>query len=449
MQAIVAFCGGFVLRVLEVTVASSLYLLIGFLTAGALRSLVGPARLRNFFGTGRWSGPIRAWAAAATLLPVCALGVLPVLRELRRAGVRRDAILTFALAAPMFNPISLLYGFSYLGPNLLTVLAAGTLFVSVAVGLILGPGESAPSPGISEEVPSTGSRRLLAGFIHAVREACGPIWIDIGIGILGAGLMAASLQPTWLAEGMNSGDVWAIPTLAAIAPATYVTPEKAMTMLPEILKFGQSTGAMFCLIVLGVGMTVGHLRFIGRAFGAGTAARWFLVAATLALAGSYAVDHFVPAVGVTNADNDHFEEFTNPLASNPSVTFGSELRILSRSVGRLHWSTLAALGGMILAGAACRMRRVDFDRFLDAPDSARVRKASKLNAELPRSLVASLATVGLAAILIVGTYAYFPSPQEIFTDMTIIKADLFGDLSANSKAASLHHLDLWERQAAR
>ena len=46
-----------------------------------------------------------------------------------------DAILTFALAAPMLNPISLLYGVSYLGPQLLSVLALGTFIVAVAVGM--------------------------------------------------------------------------------------------------------------------------------------------------------------------------------------------------------------------------------------------------------------------------------------------------------------------------
>jgi uncharacterized membrane protein YraQ (UPF0718 family) len=230
--------------------------------AGGLRALVEPARLRRFFGTGRWTGPVRAWAAA-TLLPVCSLGVLPVLCELRRARVRRDAVLTFALAAPIFNPVSLLYGASYLGPGLLVTLALGTLFIAIAAGMLCGPDGSAEDEGSApgdEGAPlaSTGSQRLRAAAIHAARGASGPVLVDIAVGVVVAGLVAAVLSPSWLAEGTFSGDPKAIPLMTAVALPTYVTSEKGVATLPEMLKFRQSSGAMFCLIVLGVGVSAGQ-----------------------------------------------------------------------------------------------------------------------------------------------------------------------------------------------
>ena len=94
---LIAIPFGFLLRVVQVVVDASLYIIIGLLMAGALRAMVGPERLRTLFGTGRWTAPFRAWLAATTLLPVCSLGVLPVLRELRRAGVSRPAVLTLSL----------------------------------------------------------------------------------------------------------------------------------------------------------------------------------------------------------------------------------------------------------------------------------------------------------------------------------------------------------------
>ena len=44
------------------------------------------------------------------LLPVCSIGVIPILREMKRIGIRPGAITAFALSAPLFNPLSLMYG---------------------------------------------------------------------------------------------------------------------------------------------------------------------------------------------------------------------------------------------------------------------------------------------------------------------------------------------------
>jgi uncharacterized protein len=463
MIHVAAFLAGFLLRVLQIAVESSLYLLIGFLTAGALRAMVGPARLRRFFGSGRWAGPFRAWAAAATLLPVCALGVLPVLRELRRSGVRRDAVLTFALAAPMLNPVSLLYGVSYLGPGLLSTLALGTFLVAIAVGLLSGlsgPADRSDESDLEESVPAVGARRLLAAAVHAAREASGPVLVDIAAGVVVAGLVAAVLRPFWLAEGTFSGDPKAIPLMAAVAAPTYVTPEKGIVALPEMLKFRQSSGAMFGLIVLGVGVTAGHLSWIGRSYGRRTAIRWGLSVVALAVAGAYAVERLAPPVGTANADNDHFEEFTNPFDSAGPAAFLAELRRLSDNVGAFHWVTLGMVAALASAGALLRAgafgRGVRFEDFA-APDgegplhgTPEAKGAgSILELVVPPRVVSAVAAGSLLAVAAVGTYAFYPSPEDIFRDMAIIKADYYGEIGSASSAAPMHHLDLWDRQAAR
>jgi uncharacterized membrane protein YraQ (UPF0718 family) len=43
------------------------------------------------------------------MLPVRSLGVIPIAREMRRAGVSSGTILAFVLAAPQIDPVSLLY----------------------------------------------------------------------------------------------------------------------------------------------------------------------------------------------------------------------------------------------------------------------------------------------------------------------------------------------------
>ena len=69
---------GFVLRLGQVGIEAALPIVVGVMTAGVLRRMVGPAGTRKLFGRG-WKGLVRGWIAGK-LLPVCSLGVIPVSR---------------------------------------------------------------------------------------------------------------------------------------------------------------------------------------------------------------------------------------------------------------------------------------------------------------------------------------------------------------------------------
>src|SRR5258707_8395993 len=106
---------GVLVRSGQVAVESSTTLLCGLLVAGVMRRMLGAQGTRRLFGGSGWKGLFRAWAVGM-LLPVCSLGVLPIAREMRRAGVPSGTILAFVLAAPHINPLSLLYGLALSEP---------------------------------------------------------------------------------------------------------------------------------------------------------------------------------------------------------------------------------------------------------------------------------------------------------------------------------------------
>lgn len=459
IDATVSLFGGFTFRLVQIVIESSLYLLIGFLTAGFLRAMLASAQVRGFFGDGRWTGPLRSWTVAAMLLPVCSLGVLPVIRELRRSGVRPAAILTFALAAPMLNPVSLMYGVSYLGPMILGVMVAGTMLVSVGVGVLwsyLQPraNEVAGPPPQADEAGGTvvGPRRLLAVVVHAAREATGPILRDVGVGLVGAAAMAAVLDPAFLAEHTFAGDPLAIPRVTAVAPASYLTPDKGVAILPEMLKFRQSAGAALALLALGVGMTLGHLSWTARQFGVRSAAILLALSLGVTLGVSFGVEALVAPVGTVNSDNDHFTEISNPISGASSLA-----HVVNRyleHVSPTQWATLLALLALVGVGIACRTigERATAEHLLTPTESDRAkagRPASVLHLTVPRWLVSGVAAVSIVAVATAGVYAYYPDPNEIFRDMAIIKADFYGELGAANASAPIHHLDIWDRQAAK
>ena len=445
---------GFTLRIFEVAVESSLYLLIGFLTAGAMRTLMSPRQVRGLFGSGRWTAPVRAWLAATTLLPVCSLGVLPVLGELRRAKVPRHAILTFALAAPMLNPISLISGISYLGPNLLGLLVLGTCLVSVGAGGILGP-DNSPSAPVNEANPHMtlpGAQRLIASVVLSARLVTGAPGSNVAVGILGAGVMAAILSPSFLADSFFEGDHWAIPRMAIVAPLTYITPEQGVVAIPEMLKFRQSTGALFVFVALGVGISLGQLGWAASEYGISVAARWLGLAMILTIVLAYGVQKISLPVGTANSDNDHFNQFANPFDHGGWPSLADGLTRLARDVEAPRWATFAALIVLSVAGLGLRLAgpRGTYESFLTASQERSSRRPDSVwNRSLSPHLVSIAGLATLGGLMTVAAYAYYPDPAETFRDLGIVKADFYGELGAESLDPARHHLDLWERQVSK
>lgn len=164
---------GFAIRFATSLIQASPFILAGFMTAAVLRRFFGYENTRRLFGEGTRTSLLRAWAIGM-LLPVCSLGVIPVIRELRRAGVRGGTILAFAMSGPLFNPLSLLYGLTLSEPIAILSFAACSLVIVTIVGVIwdrLFPDSALPP--VEEKAVAYGYRRMLAVGTAASREAAG------------------------------------------------------------------------------------------------------------------------------------------------------------------------------------------------------------------------------------------------------------------------------------
>ncbi len=107
--------GGLV-RALQALASATPTILIGLFIASILRYYVGHEGTRRLFGGESLRSLPQSWLIGM-LLPVCSIGVLPILREMKRAGVRAGSITAFAVSAPLFNPLSLLYGLTLYVPR--------------------------------------------------------------------------------------------------------------------------------------------------------------------------------------------------------------------------------------------------------------------------------------------------------------------------------------------
>ena len=128
---------GAVLRFAQAFIQSTPTILVGLAVAAIFRRLMGHENTRRLFGCGTWREVPQAWLVGM-LLPICSLGVIPVAREMRRARIAGGTILAFAMTAPLFNPLSMLYGLTLSEPFVILAFAFCTLLVVTAVGVAWG-----------------------------------------------------------------------------------------------------------------------------------------------------------------------------------------------------------------------------------------------------------------------------------------------------------------------
>ena len=207
----------FWLRAGQTAVEASPTLLTGVLIAGLMRIFIGDERLRALFGKGCLSGTLRAWVIAA-VLPVCSFGVLPIVCEMRRARVQMSAIIAFLLAAPVFNLWSLIYGVTAMPTSGWVSVIVTSLFVSIAVGLIAGAR------------PSTSSI-LAADGVDAGASRSDRWWLDVGIGVVGVGLLAAVLPAGAIEQRVCEDSLWNIGWLTGAMVPAWVSTEVNVCLL--------------------------------------------------------------------------------------------------------------------------------------------------------------------------------------------------------------------------
>ena len=157
-------------RAIQALASAAPTFLIGLFIAAIFRYYLGTAGTQKLFGGESLRSLPQSWLLGM-LLPVCSVGVLPILREMKRAGVRAGAITAFAISAPLFNPLSLLYGLTLSRPAVIIGFAFASLLVVTVLGLIwdsLSKQIAAPEP--SDGFKPIGVSRLIA---CVVADVCG------------------------------------------------------------------------------------------------------------------------------------------------------------------------------------------------------------------------------------------------------------------------------------
>jgi uncharacterized protein len=441
------FWGG-LLRFIQAAVHAGPTILTGLLVAATFHRLVGQENTRRTFGDGTWHSMPQAWVIGM-LLPVCSMGVLPIVRELKRSGVTGGAILAFALSAPLFNPLSLMFGLTLSHPRAIFAFALGSLVVVTLVGLLFdwwfrvsAVSETPPRP------VAWGLRRLLAILVSAAREATGASLLYILAGLTGVAILAMLLPLGSLQHSVQHDNPWAPLIMLGVSIPAFAPPMTVMGQLGSMFQHGNSVGAAFVLLTLGAGLHLGTILWIGRHYGVRRSLLWGTLLLATILGIAYGLERPLYPRDVDPADHTHaFDVYSQPFSEGASGLPSLVWQQLRHDIQIFELAGLIAWGSIILMGLGLRLldRYWKIEDWLEQPgpevDTANLPWHQR---PIPAPVLGFTVLVGLVAFSIVGCFAYYPEPEEVFEEMRIVRTEAMSAALSQEPDNALRWIEAWE-----
>lgn len=450
--------GGFI-RMLQAAASAAPTLLVGLLIAAVLRYYLAGDGTRKLFGGNSLRSLPQSWAVGM-LLPVCSIGVLPILMEMRRARVKPGAMSAFALAAPLFNPLSLLYGLTLSRPYVVLGFAFGSLLVVTGVGWFWD--RFAKRTSASEEVASEsldeagpiGSARLIAVTAYVARQLAGPVGVWSLVALTGLMLLSIVLPFGAMQSSVERDDWWAPLKMTGVAVPAYATPMLAMSQLGMMFQHANSPGAAFTLLVLGTGINVATVAWLGRQFGSRSVAIWLGSVVVIVLAISYAINRPLIPPGVEPAGHTHaFDIYTNPIHRLEKTSLGLVLDKIFGDVSIGQQMAAIAVALVVVAGVTMRLVGVDSSRVAwrssGEPFDEIATGGPSFDRVVSPKWVGATMLVGLIAVSVVMCYAYYPEPAECLEEIRIARAEAISGARSGDLEHSLYWLAVWDEWSRR
>ncbi len=455
MNSPTAMLVGGLVRVAQGFVAAAPTLLVGLLIAAILRYYLGRDGTRRLFGGDSLRALPQSWMVGM-LLPVCSIGVLPILIQMRRSGVKPGAMSAFALSAPLFNPLSLLYGLTLSRPLVIILFAVGSLVIVTALGLLWDALDRRKQTVFATEQDADdsgliGPRRLAATMVQMARDATGMPLALTFLGLTGLAVLAAVLPYGAMQSSVERDDPMAPLRMMLVAVPVYATPMLAMSQLGMMFQHANSPGAAFTLLILGTGMNLATPYWFGKHFGWKSSALWLAGLLLIVVGISYAINEPLIPPGVQPAGHTHaFDIYANPFSSLHQDLWATSGEAISKQTDIAGMISLAVLAGFMIVGLTLRGFGIDESRLaVTTPEAPEVTPRRKFDVIVPRGVIGATMLAGLVAISVVACYAYYPSPEECLEEISLARAECLSAANSGDKDHALFWLPVWEEWSRR
>ena len=431
-------------RIVQATVDAAPTIVVGILVAAIFQRVMGREQTLEVFGGRTWRQIPQAWAMGM-LLPVCSLGAIPVMTELRKAGLVGGTILAFGLTAPIFNPLSVLYGLTLSHPTVILVICLCSLTLVTVMGLFwdrLFKDEFLATEPLSKT--PYGIRRITSVGLAMLRIAYSRDAIYMLIGVTGVGLLSMLLPANSLQQSAESDDMIAPLKMALVALPAYITPMTAMVQLASMFQHGNSIAAAFTLLILGTGLNIGMIVWIGQTYRWKKAFVWVGVSVLLVLAIAYAIEKPLYPKGVKSEGHTHaFDSFCRPISDNSPDPFETAKRLVYDSTPAFAGYSLGILAAMVLLGGVLYF--FDPNQVLERRLSS-VTSADSVGRDIviPPKIVGLIALGGLIWVSVYGCYIYYPDSKVVYEQLQLTNAEVCTRVSSKDWPGAMHWIPAYE-----
>jgi hypothetical protein len=232
-----------------------------------------------------------------------------------------------------------------------------------------------------------------------------------------------------------------------VAIPAYATPLTAMSQLGSMFQHANSVGAAFVLLTLGAGINLGLIAWVFRNYGPARGLSWIAILLAVVIALAYAVENPLYPSEIEPPGHTHaFDIYCRPNLGGskdlPQMVF-AKIKEDVQPFERVGLTVLALLvaTGLALKGLDRRWRVEDWlERRRDPID----RPASRLDVTVPGPVLGGIALAGLVALSLVGCYAYYPAPREVFEEMKILRGEVLTAALSGNQGHAKHFIPIWD-----
>ena len=436
----------FIVTAIRTIIEASPTILGGVAVAAYLRTQVEPERLKTLFPGEGIHGVLRT-ALVGMTLPVCSIGVLPVLRELRLLGLSTHKLITLGLVAPLLNPFSVLYGLSVLSATqwLMILAVVGTVVVTVGDVSMRFAVRSAVD-AVARPVGLTGGTRLRNMLIAASRLLAGRTLVDLLLTIAIATLVTAVIRDGAFYQVCDSSYRGGPLVASLLTLPQYVSPSRGMIQFAGLGNANLSIATGLAIYVFGTGIGAASLFTFFGWFG--LRRLWALTLALLLVVGavSYGAMALLPLPIGELGETTALDGMTRPVSS----TFPQIVTAVQESlaiVDPLMLLSAVVVFVLFFAGLIVQTKKIDLRD--DDPEVALLQNAAGMSKALPASQLGAVAVFVLGILLCLSTYMFFPGPSEFLDEMEMIQLDASIAIRRGKVDEAVDRIAAWDSVAAK
>jgi len=288
----------------------AIYLLFGFLVAGALHVFFPERLVRRHLGKNSIGSVVKATLFGGPL-PLCSCGVVPVAASLRKSGASKGAAVSFLITTPQIGADSFMLTYSLLGWLFAVGRIAASMITALFAGLTINflDRSDKESYHSDENVENSESmyQRLKNVPAYVEYELLGSIANTLLIGIVIAGIVAAMIPQDFFAEYLGSGWLSLLVMLAVGIPL-YVCASASTPIAAALMMKGLAPGAALVFLLSGPATNAANLSMVVKIMGKRSTAVYLASIAIVSLLLGYLLNVLSAAMPVVRLFNTHQHE---------------------------------------------------------------------------------------------------------------------------------------------